>query len=50
LTRARIVSSVNASGSDLATSSHRSGAEARASFVGRIEYAEAIVRSRAFCP
>ena len=35
--RAAIVSSVNASGSTAATSSHRSGAETRASGVGRIE-------------
>jgi hypothetical protein len=45
-----MVSSVKASGSALATSCQRSGAEARASFVGRIEYAEAIVRSREFWP
>src|SRR5581483_4234729 len=48
--RAVIVSSVNASGSTVATSSQRSGAETRASAVGRTEYADAIVRSRAFCP
>jgi hypothetical protein len=50
LIRARIVSSVKASGSTFATSCQRSGAEARASFVGRIEYADAIVRSREFWP
>ncbi len=49
-TRSRIVWIVNASGSTSATSSQRSGAEARASGVGRIEYAEAIVRSREFWP
>jgi hypothetical protein len=48
--RSRIVSSVNAAGSAPATSSQRSGADALASGVGRIEYAAAIVRSRAFCP
>ena len=41
---------VNASGSTAATSSQRSGAETRASGVGRTEYADAIVRSRAFWP
>jgi hypothetical protein len=49
-TRTGIVSIVKASGSTFATSLHRSGAEARASFVGLIEYADAIVRSRAFWP
>jgi len=49
-TLSRIVSSVKAAGSALGTSSQRSGAEARASGVGRIEYAAAIVRSRAFWP
>ena len=48
--RARIVSTVNASGSTAGTSSQRSGADTRASGVGRTEYAHAIVRSRAFCP
>jgi hypothetical protein len=37
ITRAGIVSSVKASGSTLPTSFQSSGAEARASFVGRIE-------------
>jgi hypothetical protein len=41
---------VNSAGSTSGTSSQRSGAEARASGVGRIEYAHAIVRSRAFWP
>ena len=48
--RPGIVSTVNASGSTAATSSHWSGAETRASGVGRTEYADAIVRSRAFWP
>jgi hypothetical protein len=48
--RSRIVGSVNCAGSTLATSSQRSGADARASGVGRIESAHAIVRSRAFWP
>ena len=48
--RLRIVFSVNLDGSERGTSAHVSGAEARASGVGRIEYADAIVRSRAFWP
>ena len=42
------VSMVNASGSQLGTSSHVSGVDARASGSGRSEYAEAMVRSFAF--
>src|SRR5439155_4697570 len=48
--RSRIVFSVNAAGSAPGTSSQRSGAEARASGVGRFGYAAAVVRSRAFWP
>ena len=48
--RFRIVVSVNRSGLTFLTSSQSSGAEARASGVGRIEYADAIVRSREFWP
>ena len=48
--RAGIVVSVKASGSTVATSSQSTGAETRASGVGRTEYADAIVRSRAFWP
>src|SRR5436190_258487 len=43
--RSRIDSTVNTPGSTSATSSHASGAETRASAVGRTEYAQAIVRS-----
>src|SRR5439155_12817009 len=50
LTRSRIVTNVKSPGSTAATSSHRGGADARASGTGRIEYADAIVRSNAFCP
>src|SRR5205823_9833216 len=49
-TRLRIVFSVNRDGSQRGTSLQPSGAETRASGVGRTEYAQAIVRSRAFCP
>ena len=49
-TRSRIVSTVKAAGSTSATSSQRSGADTRASEVGRTEYAVAIVRSRVFWP
>ena len=49
-TRSRIVSTVKAAGSTSATSSQRSGADTRASGVGRTEYAVAIVRSRVFWP
>ena len=48
--RSRIVVRVNAAGSQSGTSSHVIGADARASGIGRIEYADAIVRSRAFWP
>jgi hypothetical protein len=48
--RSRIVSSVKAAASALGTSFQCNGADARASGVGRIEYAVAIVRSRAFWP
>ena len=48
--RFRIVVSVNISGRTDETSSQSSGADARASGVGRIEYADAIVRSREFWP
>jgi len=46
--RAGIVATVKAAGSQPCTSSQASGADTRASFVGRIEYAEATVRSFAF--
>ncbi len=46
--RSGTVSIVNRSASQSGTSSHRSGAETRASGVGRTEYAEATVRSFAF--
>ena len=46
--RAGIVASVKSAGSQASTSSHVSGADTRASGVGRTEYALAIVRSFAF--
>ena len=48
--RSRMVATVNAAGSTPATSSQASGADTRPSGVGRIEYAQAIVWSRAFWP
>jgi hypothetical protein len=42
------VTSVNAAGSQSATSSHASGIDTRASGVGRTDQAEATVRSFAF--
>ena len=46
--RAGTVSIVNASASTVGTSSQVSGVDTRASGSGRIEYAEATVRSLAF--
>ena len=46
--RAGRVSTVNAAGSHPATSSHGRGVDTRASGSGRIEYADAMVRSLAF--
>jgi len=42
------VTSVNAAGSQSATSFHESGIETRASDVGRTDHADATVRSLAF--
>ncbi len=46
--RAGMVSTVKSSGVTSATSSHSSGADTGAPGLARIEYGEAIVRSRAF--
>ena len=46
--RSGTVATVNAAGSQSATSSQRSGVETRASGVARTEYADATVRSLAF--